>query len=609
MFRIVSRIVLLWSLCLWGVPAAAQQAPAQEIAIGVLANRGTDQALERWGATAEYLAREIPDYRFRVVPMRFDEIPVLVRNALVDFVIVNPAIYVELEVRYGAQRISTLINRLTREQHVSRFGGVIFTRAGEGEALSAAFMEGKRVAAVHATSLGGWIISLRELNRVGVEQGDLARVDFLDNHVTVVEAVLDGRADVGMVRSDILERMARAGRLELRDLEVISPRRHPGFPFLVSTPLYPEWPIAELRHVDDEVARQVAVALMEMPEASAAASAAAVHGWTVPANYQPVREVLRALRLSPYDEEGAISLRRVVLAYWYWLLAALAAVLLLTAGVARLKRLNASLAGQAMELRESQHELSATFNQAAVGIAHASVTGRLLRVNRRLCELSGFSEYELLAMSLNELATAEELPRELERYEELRGGRAAAFSIAKRLLCKGGETHWVQFTVSPARDDDGAIRFLVVVVNDLAEHKALEASLVSERRRRDLILEVAGEGILGIDLEGRHTFVNPAAARLLGYRVEEMVGRPSHSMWHHSHPDGSPFPEHTCPITRVLREGAEQSSGEETFWRKDGSPLEVEFISTPLLDEGVVSGAVVLFRERGRAASSAGAAE
>ena len=226
------------------------------------------------------------------------------------------------------------------------------------------------------------------------------------------------------------------------------------------------------------------------------------------------------------------------------------------------------------------------------------MTGRLLRVNRRLCELSGYSEHELLERSLNELATAEELPRELSRYEELRAGGIASFSVAKRLVRKEGTPRWVQYTVSAARGDDGAIRFLVVVVDDLEERKALEANLERERRSRELILEVAGDGILGLDREGCHTFVNPAAARLLGYRVEEMLGHPSHAMWHHSRPDGTPFPEHACPITRVLREGAERIDGEELFWRKDGSPLPVEFISTPVVEEGVVTGAVVLFRER-----------
>ena len=586
----------------------AVPAPAEEITIGVLAKLGAEDALARWSATAEYLNREIPGHRFRVVPMRFDEIPVLVRNALVDFVIVNPAIYVELEVRYGARRISSLINQLSPSHHVARFGSVLFTRAGLGAGVAPTleFVRGRRVAAVHATSLGGWLIALRELRDAGISEESFTELRFLDNHREVVEEVLEGRADVGIVRSDTLERMAQeTGRLATDDgknvldrIAVINPQRHPDFPFLISTRLYPEWPIAKLAHVDNEVAREVAVALMGLADGDPAAVAAKIHGWTVPENYQPVREVLRELKVSPYDEETRISFARVLRAYWYWLVAAFGAVALLTFGLARMERLNVSLGRQTAQLRDSQREFHATFEQAAVGIAHASVTGRLLRANRRLCELSGFSEAELSSMSLNDLATAEELPGELLRYEELRGGHTGSFSVAKRLVRKEGGPRWVQFTVSAARGDDGRIRFLVVVVDDLEERKALEANLERERRGRELILEVAGEGILGLDREGRHTFINPAAAQLLGYDVEELIGKPSHSTWHHSRPDGTPFPEQQCPITRVLREGAERISGEETFWRKNGTPLPVSFISTPLVEGGEVAGAVVLFRER-----------
>lgn len=603
-------LLLLWGLSVAVFAAHDAGEPAgEEVAIGVLAKLGTDDALARWSATIDYLNQSIPGHRFRVVPMKFDEIPILVRNALVDFVIVNPAIYVDLEVRYGARRISSLINQLSPEHHVARFGSVIFTRADEAvgeEPLSLETVRGRRVAAVHATSLGGWLITLRELRRAGITQDDFSQLRFLNNHSSVVEAVLERHSDIGIVRSDTLERLAQAGggaegarrALDLDRIAVIDRRRYPDFPFLISTPLYPEWPIAKLTHVDNALARSVAVALMALRPSDPASVAAKVNGWTVPENYQPVREVLRELKVSPYADEGRISLARVLRAYWYWALVALLGVVGLAFGLARMERLNRSLAGQAVELGERQRELRATFNQAAVGIAHASVTGKLLRVNRRLCELSGFSEYELLEMSLNELATADELPRELARYEELRGGRITDFSVAKRLVRKGGMPRWVQLTVSAARGDGGEIKFLVVVVDDLEAQKALEAKVERERHQRELVLEMAGDGILGLDRDGRHSFVNPAAARLLGYAVEEMLGRASHPMWHHSHADGSPFPEHECPITRVLHEGDTQRRGDQLFWRKDGSPLPVEFISTPVVEEGRVTGAVVLFRER-----------
>ena len=86
-----------------------------------------------------------------------------------------------------------------------------------------------------------------------------------------------------------------------------------------------------------------------------------------------------------------------------------------------------------------------------------------------------------------------------------------------------------------------------------------------------LILRAAGEGIFGLDLEGRHTFVNPAAATMLGYEPEELVGQFSHSLWHHTKADGSMYPKEECPIYGAYKDGQVHSGDTEVFWRKDGT--------------------------------------
>ncbi|MCG5493828.1 sigma 54-interacting transcriptional regulator [Ectothiorhodospira variabilis] len=120
-----------------------------------------------------------------------------------------------------------------------------------------------------------------------------------------------------------------------------------------------------------------------------------------------------------------------------------------------------------------------------------------------------------------------------------------------------------------------------------------------ERENR-LILGAAGEGIYGVNAEGMTTFVNPAAERLLGWRADEMVGRNMHELVHHTHPDGTHYHEDDCPIYAAFREGVVHRVDDEVFWRKDGTPMPVEYTSTPILDRGVVVGAVVVFRDMTR---------
>jgi PAS domain S-box-containing protein len=116
-------------------------------------------------------------------------------------------------------------------------------------------------------------------------------------------------------------------------------------------------------------------------------------------------------------------------------------------------------------------------------------------------------------------------------------------------------------------------------------------------RENQLILRAAGEGIYGVNAEGRTTFVNPAAERMLGWTAEELVGHDMHSLVHHTHPDGSPYHDCDCPIYAAFRDGAVHRVENELFWRQDGSSFWVEYTSTPIKDRGVLIGAVIVFRD------------
>ncbi len=122
-----------------------------------------------------------------------------------------------------------------------------------------------------------------------------------------------------------------------------------------------------------------------------------------------------------------------------------------------------------------------------------------------------------------------------------------------------------------------------------------------------LLLESTGEGIFGIDLAGHCMFINRAGARLLGYEPAQVLGCNMHELTHHSHPDGSPYPDTDCPIFNAFRQGLPCRIDTEVFWRADRTPFAVEYSSYPILDGGQVRGAVITFvdiTERKRAADA-----
>ena len=123
--------------------------------------------------------------------------------------------------------------------------------------------------------------------------------------------------------------------------------------------------------------------------------------------------------------------------------------------------------------------------------------------------------------------------------------------------------------------------------------KQLEAAV----ERSGLILDSAGEGIFGVDLEGKVAFINPAANRMLGYGPDELIGQAVHEKIHHSHADGSGYPKEECPMYLTYVDGTDHHVTDEVLWRKDGTPFPVEYTSMPIKKDGRVVGAVVTFMD------------
>jgi two-component system, sensor histidine kinase and response regulator len=133
---------------------------------------------------------------------------------------------------------------------------------------------------------------------------------------------------------------------------------------------------------------------------------------------------------------------------------------------------------------------------------------------------------------------------------------------------------------------------------ELLQQTKLQAEAIAavEERTR-LILSSVDEGILGLDIEGRATFLNAAGARMLGYTSEELVGPPFHQLVHYAHPDGTPFPREECPMYKTSRDGQPRVVSDEVLWRKDGTSVPVEYSTTAVLKGDTAVGTVVAFRD------------
>jgi PAS domain S-box-containing protein len=166
-----------------------------------------------------------------------------------------------------------------------------------------------------------------------------------------------------------------------------------------------------------------------------------------------------------------------------------------------------------------------------------------------------------------------------------------------RFLTKNGETREIEMNANVIYDHRNRFSATVGIARDVTERKKAEASLARLHYQYELLLNSVHDGIYSIDLEGKVTLVNPAAATMLGYTPEELRGQYMHAILHHSKSDGTPFPVEECGIYQAFHDGKIHHIPEDVFWKKDGSSFWVEYTSNPIYEHDRITGAVVTFRD------------
>lgn len=291
------------------------------IKVGVLSKEAVDRTIAQWQPTIDYLSQTIPGYTFEMVIANLDEMRSIAANDEADFFLVNPGMYVEFEADFGVNRLATLKN-LRLGKSYTEFGGLIITKANNNRINELKDLKNKTFMAVSANAFGGWYMAEGVLHDAGYDKPEkfFKKISYGNTHENVIKAVARGEVEAGTIRTDALERAVQRGEVKIENFKVINQQETPGFPFLHSTPLYPEWPFASAKNNSLEIEELVAKALLDMPGNSPAAKAAKSEGWTVPLNYRPVHDLFIDLDVAPYDEIGQITVEDLIQDYlWLWI--------------------------------------------------------------------------------------------------------------------------------------------------------------------------------------------------------------------------------------------------------------------------------------------------
>jgi PAS domain S-box-containing protein len=259
----------------------------------------------------------------------------------------------------------------------------------------------------------------------------------------------------------------------------------------------------------------------------------------------------------------------------------------------RTARLQAALA----DLRESEERFRATFEQAAIGVAHVGPDGRWLRVNDKLCEITGYDREELSGMTFQDITHLDDLQKDLDHLKRVLAGEIKSYATEKRYLRKDGSVVWINLTASAVGDTLGHVKYFITNIVDITERKRAQEALSQSEERYRAVVEQSAEGIYLVDGVTRCILdTNPALQNMLGYTAEELRGTELHEIVAHARETVE------ANVERTLKEGT-RFIRERKYLRKNGSVVEVE-IAASAIDYGgkrVICAAIRDITERKRA--------
>jgi PAS domain S-box-containing protein len=460
--------------------------------LAVLPWRPVDKIVVEWQPLVDYLNHEIDGLNLQLRVLDYRELDAATRAGEIDFILTNPLHYASLRQQGVLSSPLVTLIRQSQGEAVHGFGGVIFVPSHRHDLQQIGDLRHQRIATVSTESLGGFYMQLREMRRHGLQLGQYTQLLVTGMpHDRVVEAVLRGDADVGLIRSGIIEALVASGAIADDALRVINPQPPGGFPWQISTSLYPEWPFAVASHVDHQRALQVAAALLSLPHSGEIAQKMGIYGFTLIADYQPIDQMMRELRLPPFDELPQITLTDAW-HHWRWQLS-----LIMTTIIFALLLLALVMVGRRRQAsqRAFRLQLLATLSEGVYGVDRE---GRCKFINPVALQMLGYCETEVLDHDQHRLfhyAYPDNRPYphgECPVYQTIQDGIERR--VEEWFWHKSGRPFPVSLVVIALRDGS-EITGALVTFQDISEQRAAaqaaELQLEQQTRQQQALDEIA----------------------------------------------------------------------------------------------------------------------
>ncbi len=517
----VSRLKIVLTSTLFSIALCFTQtsfAMKKDVHIGVLAMWGEKVTKQMWQPTMNYLNQSIPNYNFILNPLKLHQIDEVIKQNNLDFILTNSGNYIELSTRYGISRLATLKTRVNNKTS-SQFSAVIFTKSNRDDIQSLDDLRDKSFMAVKKNVIAGFQMAWLEFKNHDINPFDDFKSLQFSGHPQdkIVYAVLNGKVDAGTVRSSILEHMAANGLIDIGNIKILNRKTSDNFPFLHSTVLYPEWPIAKLQNTPAELAKAVSISLLQMPTNSIAAKQSHSAGWTVPLDYSPVRHLYKALNLPPFKVTPPNFFKR----YWGPLLLFL--MLFLQPLFLYIRKLRIDIQVDTEKLKRSETEWSNALDFLDEPMYMVDLEDRIIRANKAFYKKIKASPEEAIGKVVTDYThhEGEESPC---RICQARNDQIDTILTleADDPVNKSGAP--MEISVKVIRDEKNKAIGIIQRMRDLTKSRETEKAL---RRSESLIKELLNatpEPLIVSNPDGTIVLVNKQFENEFGYSREEIIG-------------------------------------------------------------------------------------
>ena len=517
----VSRLKIVLTFTLFSITLCFTQtsfAMKKNVHIGVLAMWGEKVTKQMWQPTMNYLNQSIPNYNFILTPLKLHQIDEVIKQNNIDFIFTNSGNYIELEARYGISRLVTLKSRINNTT-TNQFSAVIFTKSNRDDIQSLDDLRNKSFMAVKKNVFAGFQMAWLELKNQDINPFDDFKSLQFSGHPQdeIVYAILNGKVDAGTVRTSILEHMAMQGLIDLNDFKILNRKTNAKFPFLHSTHLYPEWPLAKLKHTSAELAKAVSLALLQLAEDSTAAKQSHSAGWTVPLDYTPVRNLYKNLNLPPFKITSPGFFKR----YWGPLLLFL--MLFLQPLFLYIRKLKTDLQVDTEKLERSETEWSNALDFLDEPMYMVDLKDRIIRANQAFYKKINSSPEEAIGKIVTDYIhpDGEESPCKTCQARKDLVDTILILEADDPVNKSGVPT---EMSVKVIRDNNNKAIGVIQRMRDLTESREIEKALRRSESLFKELLNATPEPLIVANPDGTIVLVNAQFEKEFGYSREEIIG-------------------------------------------------------------------------------------